>query len=162
MRTVLLICTLLCTATTMAQHTTRRHALRPETPVAERISMPFADTVAYTESTSVPVRLSGFDKALSSHRESFFVENKLDSADIVWLSLTIDYLDTSGRQLHRRRARFRCDIPAGETRRIDIPTWDKQGVYYYRKSEPRRRVQASAAPFEVSISVDSAAYCSRE
>ncbi len=137
-----------------AQRTTRPGRVRTAVPVAERVATPPADTLAAPPGAIV---LSGYDKTLAATRESFFVTNTLDSATVVWLAATIDYLDTAGRQLHRRRATMRCAIPAGQTRRIDIPSWDRQHVYYYRASEPRRRVQAAASPFDVAIKVDSIA-----
>ncbi|MDE6454051.1 MAG: hypothetical protein K2L27_07610 [Muribaculaceae bacterium] len=140
-----------------AQHTTRRHRPRPEAGMVRPAAVEVADTVAVADSSAYArtVVLSGFDKTLASRRESFFVTNTSDSAEIVWLALSIHYYDTAGRQLHSRRTRVRCNVPPLQTRRIDIPAWDRQGVYYYRGSEPRRRVQAAAAPFEVSMSVDS-------
>ena len=139
-----------------AQRTTRGGRHRPVGSTIVRIdNAPAADTIVAGADSCV--RLSGFDKTLASRRESFFVSNLMDSADLVWLSMRIDYLDMSGRQLHQRRARVRCDVPPGQTRRVDIPAWDIQKVYYYHKSEPRRRVMAAAAPFDISITVDSIA-----
>ena len=43
------------------------------------------------------------------------------------------------------------DIPAGETRKIDFPTWDRQMTFYYCGS-PRPRV--SAIPYNVTIEPD--------
>lgn len=143
-----------CALGAAAQRTTRGGRQRAAVAAAERVAAPVADTIAAPEGG---VTVSGYDKTLSSRRESFFVTNGLDSATIVWILATIDYVDTAGRQLHRRRAPMRCHIPPGQTRRIDIPSWDRQGVYYYIASEPRRRVQAAASPFEVSFSVDSIA-----
>ncbi|MDE6161752.1 MAG: hypothetical protein K2F77_08850, partial [Muribaculaceae bacterium] len=128
-----------------AQRTTRRGSTRTAaaTAVIQSGHQPAADTIVSGADSCV--RLSGFDKTLASRRESFFVSNLMDSADLVWLSMRIDYLDMSGRQLHQRRARVRYDVPPGQTRRVDIPSWDIQKVYYYHKSEPRRRVMAAAA-----------------
>lgn len=138
-----------------AQRTTRRGSNKAAAAVMQSVRQPAADTIVAGADSCV--RLSGFDKTLASRRESFFVSNLMDSADLVWLSMRIDYLDMSGRQLHQRRARVRCDVPPGQTRRVDIPAWDIQKVYYYHKSEPRRRVMAAAAPFDISITVDSIA-----
>ncbi len=139
---------------TQAQHTCRAGRHRAHGGVAAHAAVAAADTVA-GDGTA---RVSGFDKALSARRESFFVTNDApDSADIVWMLVTLDYTDEAGRQLHRRRERVRCHIPAGCTRRVDIPAWDTQHVYYYRLTPPRRRVQGSAAPFDVRVRVDSIA-----
>lgn len=139
---------------TQAQHTRRAGRHRAHGGVAAQAAVRAADTVA-GDGTA---RVSGFDKALSARRESFFVTNEApDSADIVWMLVTLDYTDEAGRQLHSRRERVRCHIPAGCTRRVDIPAWDTQHVYYYRLTPPRRRVQGSAAPFDVRVRVDSIA-----
>lgn len=97
--------------------------------------------------------VSGYDKALRSRRESFFVSNKLGGEDaIVWLEFTIGYYDMSGRELNSRRASLHCDIPAGATRNLTIPTWDtQQAFYYYRSQRPRRSV---ATPYNVKFTID--------
>lgn len=143
-----------CLLTCHAQRTTRPGRVQAARTAAERMAQPAADTIV---PTSGAVVIAGYDKTLSSRRESFFVTNAADSATLVWILATIDYLDMQGHQLHRRRATMRCDIPPRQTRRLDIPAWDRQGVYYYRGSEPRRRVQAAASPFEISIRIDSVA-----
>ncbi|MDE6270249.1 MAG: hypothetical protein K2M12_05265 [Muribaculaceae bacterium] len=148
---VLMICCAICAP---AQRTTRSGRPRAVHAVAERVALPVADTVV---APAGALTVAGYDKTLSSRRESFFVSNHMDSATVVWIGATIDYLDTGGNQLHRRHTGMRCDIPPGQTRRIDIPAWDRQGVYYYRGSEPGRRVQAAASPFDIRFSVDSIA-----
>ena len=35
------------------------------------------------------------------------------------------------RMLHSRDYDIKCLIPSKQTRKIDIPTWDKQKTYYY-------------------------------
>jgi len=155
MRRLLSLVMILLALALAAQHTTRSGPRRPRVPVASRIAAPVADTIPLPSDSAVI--LAGYDKTLSSRRESLFITNAIDSATLVWLLVTVDYLDTSGRQLHSRQAHIRCDIPPGETRRLDIPSWDRQCVYYYRLSEPRRRVQAAASPYDVRIAVDSVA-----
>ena len=90
---------------TQAQHTRRAGRHRAHGGVAAHAAVAAADTVA-GDGTA---RVSGFDKALSARRESFFVTNDApDSADIVWMLVTLDYTDEAGRQLHSRRA---CALP---------------------------------------------------
>lgn len=137
-----------------AQRTTRPGRARAAVSPVERVSEPAADTLRAPAGAIV---LSGYDKTLASTRESFFVSNRMDSTALVWFAATIDYLDGERRQLHRRRVSLRCHIPPGQTRRLDIEAWDRQHVYYYRGSEPRRRVQAAAAPFDIAVRVDSVA-----
>lgn len=93
------------------------------------------------------IRFSGFDKIASSKKESVFVSNN-SIASFRLLLLTISYHDLEGRQLHSRIVKINTDLPAGETRKIDFPSFDTQGAFYYYKSNaPRRR----ATPFKVKI-----------
>lgn len=154
-RTLLLIPAIaLLAATATPQRTTRKGHTR----IARRVADTAAPLHADADTVMVPlpgsVALSGYDKTLNASRESLFVTNNGD-ATLAWMSVTIDYLDHAGRQLHRRSLPVACDIPPGQTRRIDIPSWDRQGVYFYRDSEPRRRVTAAASPYTVTLSVDS-------
>lgn len=82
---------------------------------------------------------SGFDKRLNNSKESFFIINPSQS-DIEGAVLILTYHTPDGRMLHRRYAVIKAHIPAGETRSIDIPSWDTQRSFYYQKSEtePRR------------------------
>ena len=98
------------------------------------------DSLANVYSDSI--RFSGFDKIASSKKESVFVSNNS------LLLLTISYHDLEGRQLHSQTVKINTDLPAGETRKIDFPSFDTQGAFYYYKSNaPRRR----ATPFKVKI-----------
>ena len=105
------------------------------------------DTAAAFASVRDCVRFYGFDKTSGSSSESFFVVNGL-GCGITGMKVEITYLDMKGRQLHRREAEFDCDIPAGETRRQDIRTWDIQKAFHFHKSaQPRRQ----STPFDVKI-----------
>lgn len=105
------------------------------------------DTVA---ATAADVRFSGYEKTLRSNRETMFVTNQT-RRPIGALFFTITYFDTSGRLLHRASHRPHIAIPAGETRRLDLPSWDKQFTFYYIDS-PRPRV--AAIPYSVKITTD--------
>lgn len=108
-------------------------------------------TLVFAGRDSVIV-LSGFDKKLSSDRESFFVTNRSDSTDITRIVFTIKYLDMQQRQLHLLRRNLRVDIPAGETRYVSFRSFDRQHSFYYEKSGvPRVR----AAAFSIVAAVDS-------
>ncbi len=97
------------------------------------------------------VRLSGYDKPLTASKETMHVTN-LATKPIAGLTLSISYLDMQDRQLHRVTRSVKCDIPAGETRIIEFPSWDRQKSFYYRHSaKPRRQ----ATPYDITITVDS-------
>lgn len=93
------------------------------------------------------IQFSGFDKTISSKLETFFITNNTDCL-LESVTIEIEYLTTDGRQLHKRYEQIRCSVPAGETRSIDIKSWDKQkSYYYYLSAKPRRQ----ATPFMVKI-----------
>lgn len=79
------------------------------------------------------VTFSGFDKTIKSSKESFFIKNNTDRT-LNGIVVSIDYRMPDGRQLTKRLLRLACDIPAGETRKADIPTFDCQHSYYYLRS----------------------------
>lgn len=91
------------------------------------------------------ISFSGFDKPASSLKESFFVVNKTDCR-LVGLKLDIEYLTVDGRQLHKRQLDIDCDVPSGETRKIDVKSWDTQKSFRYYKSTEGRK---SVMPFKV-------------
>lgn len=91
------------------------------------------------------VVFTGFDKNQGNSKESFFIINNTDRI-LTGVSLYIDYRTLDGRQLHKRFFRLSCNIPAGETRKADIPTWDTQRSFYYHKSKPAKH---PGNPFEV-------------
>lgn len=99
------------------------------------------------------IHFYGFDKTANSSSESFFISNSLDSI-LTALTVDITYLDLQGRQLHKRRIEFDCNIPPGETMRQDIKSWDIQKAFYFHQSaKPRRQ----ATPFKVNIQLKGAA-----
>lgn len=93
------------------------------------------------------VKFSGYEKTLRATRETVFVTNLTDK-DISGLEFTVTYYDTSSRQLHRRRVESSHTIPAGETRRLDFPSWDKQNSFY---SSTGKAPRVAAIPYTVTI-----------
>jgi hypothetical protein len=88
----------------------------------------------------------GFDKTQNNSKESFFITNKTDRT-LTGIALYIDYRTPDGRQLHKRFIRLRCKIPAGETRKVDIKSWDTQHSFYYIKSVRSKKQKGN--PFYV-------------
>lgn len=93
--------------------------------------------------------LSGFDKTLTSTKETFFVTNGTPH-DIHRMVIEIIYTDTEGRQLHKRNVTVKAAVPAGETRMLDIKTFDTQKSFYYRDSTPPRR---RGTPFDIRMRI---------
>lgn len=145
---LLLTVCLLSAATGAAQ---RRNSTSRQLKVAHTgISAPeaMADTVA---ATGTMVRFVGYDKALRSNKETVFVTNLMTGRDIMHVVFHITYLDMQGRQLHKARKSLYAPVPAGETRRLDFPSWDRQHSFFYAGS-PRPRV--AAIPYTVRITPD--------
>ena len=143
---IILICAALC-AGVSAQKLTRRTAARQAAVPREAVTG--ADTVRGAALDSVVV--AGFDKPLRSTRESMFVTNGTASA-ISGLGIEITYRDGRGRMLHRASHAISADIPAGQTRRIEVPSFDRGGAFRYRLSEPPRGAR-QATPFDVTVKV---------
>ena len=96
------------------------------------------------------VRVAGFDKALRSRVESVYISNLTDGS-ISEFALEITYRDMKGRELHKAVHTIQIDLPSGETRKVDFPTFDTQGIYYYHLTP--RPARASAVPFKVTAKV---------
>lgn len=104
------------------------------------------------------IRFYGFDKTLTSAKESFFVTNGLDNK-LSGITIEITYFDMQHRQLHQTNQKLSCEIPPGETRRLDIKSWDTQKAFYFHQSaQPRRQ----ATPFDVTIKLKEAEFISTE
>lgn len=93
------------------------------------------------------VIFAGYDKGVSASKEAFHLVNRTD-ATLTGFSITITYLDMQGRMLHKRDVNWRCNVPAKETRLIEIPTWDRQKSYYYHLGKEPRSL---ATPYDVAI-----------
>lgn len=130
------------------QRTTRRNLK----PLPETTDVVRGDTV-FTAKDSSMVSFSGYEKTLRTSRENFFVTNH-SSDSLTSLTLEIEYLDMSGRQLDKRPVTIHIDLPPGQTRRADIKSWDRQNVmYYYRSPQPRAK---QATPYKVRIALQTA------
>ena len=114
---------------------------------ADSIITAESDSILFADSILPKIRFYGFDKTVMSSVESFFISNTLDS-DVKKIEVSITYYDMKGRQLHKKNAAIDCVIPAGETMRTDIKTWDTQkSFYFYQSVKPKRQ----ATPFDVKI-----------
>lgn len=129
------------------QHLTRR--LPPASRRTAAAAEP-CDTVRDRHITD-SVTVAGFDKPLRSVRESMFVTNRTPDS-ITGLGIEISYYDTQHRLLHRADHTVSCDIPAGETRRIEVRSFDRAGSFHYRLS-PLPRGTRAATPFDATVRV---------
>ncbi len=150
MKYISLSAIVLATALTAAAQTTTRQRLRTAQAAAAAAPLTAVDTLARPEPHIVDV--NGYDKPLRSRRETFFVTNN-SRRDLRGIAFTITYYDSARRMLHSASHNVGADIPAGETRQMSIPSWDKQFNFYYRRSTTSQRAE-QATPYDVSIKVD--------
>lgn len=102
-----------------------------------------ADSLEWARS----IVFAGYDKPAVSGSESFFISNNTERT-IRAIEVEITYLDTKGRMLHQRQEYIRMEIPAAETRKVDIKSFDTQHSFYYVKSNaPAKR----ATPFDTRM-----------
>ncbi len=92
---------------------------------------------------------TGYDKPLTSARETWIVQNNTDAA-IRSMRVEITYLTPEGKLLHKREADVKSAVPAGETRMVEVKSFDSQKSFYYYKSQAPRR---SATPYMVKIRI---------
>lgn len=96
------------------------------------------------------ITFQGYEKEASSRVETMLVSNHTKYI-LRGFTIRISYLDLKERLLHSREVTQGCVIPPGETRKIDIKSWDPQNSYYYYLGNEPRRV---ATPYKVSIEAE--------
>lgn len=150
---LLFIAAICCiTAAAQRQRTTRTGRLTPTAPTA--ITATTADTTTggdtITHDLGRYIHLAGYDKPLTASRETLHAENLTDSLVITSVECEITYLDSRGRQLHRRTVTLHDEIQPRQTEMLSFPTWDLQRSFYYRLSvKPRRQ----ATPYDVKFNI---------
>lgn len=159
MKRLPLILALLCLGTALTAggrntRTTRSglHRIPDPSPADTAEAVATVESAEIVRPDSTRLKIRGYDKPLRSRRESFFVVNT-DTCGFDTLYLTLTYYDNAGRMLHRRSVAVGADVPAGETRNVGIPSWDRQYAFYYYLSP--RPTRAAATPYRVTVSVDS-------
>lgn len=127
----------------------KRVTTRPKLKRIEAVdTTTLRDTLADAQLDSVVI--SGYDKPLRSMRESLFVRNATDRR-LTSVTMSIDYLDMHGRQLHHTDITLPVDIPAGETRQVSFTSWDRQMTFVYYRSERSRNSRAVAYRIAASV-----------
>lgn len=94
---------------------------------------------------------TGYDKKPAAATETFFIGNGSDQ-NLKMVELEITYLTPDGKQLHKRTVEIEQWLPSGETRKIDIPSWDKQKSFHYVKSPAGK---SGSAPYTVRFKIKS-------
>lgn len=123
---------------------------RKQTVGPVRLTRPVVVEARYD--TIVPadgaIKCAGYDKPNRATRETFFITNSMpDSLAVDAVCLTLDYFDSDGRQLHSATHTVSVNIPAGETRNVSVPSWDRNNSFhYYLSPAPARR---ASTPYSV-------------
>lgn len=91
--------------------------------------------------------ITHYEKRLSSGKESFRIVNRSEYA-LLGMKLEITYTDASGEMLHKRTESVTAEVPPGEGRIVEIPTFDKRHSYYYKEGAPPR---SGGTPYDVSF-----------
>lgn len=91
----------------------------------------------------------GYDKKASATKESFLIKNE-SASDIFSIEIEISYFTTTGNLIHKRTAEVKTAVPSGETRIVDIPSWDTQKSYHYIYSTPS---QKGSTPYTVRFHI---------
>lgn len=89
----------------------------------------------------------GFDKPSSADMESFIITN-CSHRHLEGLCVEISYFTPGGELLHRREVERAVDIPAQESRKCDVRSFDRNHSFYYHLSNPGR---SGAAAFTVKM-----------
>lgn len=90
-----------------------------------------------------------YDKKASSDKETFFVDNG-SATHLESIEVEISYFNLSGKLIHRRCVELNDKFPANETRKVDIPSWDKQKSFHYVNSVPSMK---GSSPYTVKFKV---------
>lgn len=124
---------------------------RTATTRAAATNIKVCDTIMLPPSDSITV--AGYEKTLRSNTESMIISNHT-ADDITAVGLDIQYLDMKGRMLHRctQKVSIPDGIPRGESRMVSVPSFDRQGLFYYHLS-PKPKRATRATPFKVAVTV---------
>ena len=95
------------------------------------------------------VEISGYQKPAGSDKETFSVTNNTDKT-LAAIGLNLEYLTPEGRQIHKRFVKADCEVPPGETRIMDLRSWDRQRSWYYAHGQKPRK---QARPYDVKLDI---------
>lgn len=147
---VLFLLLLLFTATSAGA---RRIKLRLDTKaptVKVEVPRPQVKPRTLSGDTAVQaVHMFGYDKPVSSTRESLFVRSQLTGDTITSVRLFIKYETPTGTPLSQREVDVPCLIAPGQTQRLQFTSWDATHTFYYYRTPPSR--SGNASPYRVSL-----------
>ena len=139
---------LLCAATVEGRtRTTRKNLRSVEVPVVALESSDglLPDSLADIDPNAVT--LKGYSKRASDSKESFFITNNTTHR-MSAVRLLLRYTTMNGEMLTQRPVTVSVSLKPGETKLVEIKSFDVQRLfYYYAGPQPRK----SATPFQVSF-----------
>lgn len=91
------------------------------------------DSILFDYKGDALVYLSGYDKPAGADEESFFIVNG-SSMKLAGFTGEIKYYNAAGKMLTAREICKIISVPAGETRKSYIKTWDRQHSFRYEHS----------------------------
>ena len=145
---LLLLMISLCASTIDARTRTTRKNLRSiEVPVVvlESSDGLLPDSLAGVDPDAVT--LKGFSKRASDSKESFFITNNT-SHRMSAVRLLLRYTTMDDEMLTQRQVNVPVNLKPGETKLVNIKSFDVQRLfYYYAGPQPRKQ----ATPFKVAF-----------
>ena len=143
-----LLLMLLCVSTLDARTRTTRKNLRSlEVPIAvlESSDGLLPDSLVSVDPNAVT--LKGYSKRASDSKESFFITNNTKHR-MSAVRLLLRYTTMQGELLTQRTVTVPVNLKPGETKLVEIKSFDVQRLfYYYAGPQPRKQ----ATPFQVAF-----------
>ena len=143
-----MVALLLCVNTLDARtRTTRKNLRSSQVPVAV---LEVGDDLLPDSLTMIDpdaVSLKGFSKRASDSKESFFITNNTTQR-MSAVRLLLRYTTMNGELLTQRTVNVPVSLKPGETKLVEIKSFDVQRLFYYHAG-PRPRKQAT--PFKVAF-----------
>lgn len=131
----------------------QKRRVKTRIKVAREALVPEAFIVSSADSASgysvSQVEITDYQKPAGSDKETFSLTNLTDKP-LAAIELQIEYLTPEGRQIHKRTVKADCDVPPGETRIVELRSWDRQRSWYYARGQKPRK---QASPYEVKLEV---------
>lgn len=111
----------------------RTKTTRPKPKAEKAAKTDFSANLSAVDTCLDSLIVSGYDKTAGASKESFFITNHTPDT-IQGICVEIKYFTLDRGMLHSRSENLATLLPPGETRRLDIPSWDRQNVFYYFKN----------------------------
>ena len=143
-----LLLILLCVNTLDARtRTTRKNLRSVEVPIAVLESSDGLLPDSLIDINPNAVTLKGFSKRASDSKESFFITNNTKHR-MSAVRLLLRYTTMKGELLTQRTVTVPVNLKPGETKLVEVKTFDVQRLfYYYTGPQPRKQ----ATPFQVAF-----------